>query len=127
VLEFLHLHLHVLFKGLLALVDDVLSLIHTESEVLPFLIDIEEHELVVLGQLELSSADIRVVVVHDELELLLDWVDFTLELRAPVVNLLPFVLVLLELIPEKARLGEFLNGVLELIDEVFKLALRLLD
>jgi len=127
VLEILHLHLHVLFKGLLALIDDVLSLIHTESEVLPFLIDIEEHELVVLSQLELSSADIRVVVVHDELELLLDWVDLTLELSAAVVNLLPFVLVLLELIPEKARLGEFLNGVLELIDEVFKLALRLLD
>ena len=126
-LEFFHVLLHALLKGLLALVDDVLGLGHAESEVLPLLIDVEEQGLIVLSQLVLASAEITELVIHDELELLLYWIDLALKLRAAVVDLLPLVLVLLELLLVLALLGEFLYGVFQLVDEIDKLTLRLLD
>ena len=126
-LELLHIVLHALLKGLLALVDDVLGLSHAESEVLPFLVDVEEQVLVILSQLELTSANIRELIVHDELELLLDWIDLALELRAAVVDLLPLVLVLLELLLVLALLGEFLHGVFQLVDKIAELTLRFLN
>ena len=126
-LEFFHVLLHALLKGLLALVNDVLGLGHAESEVLPLLVDVEEQGLIVLSQLVLASAEITELVIHDELELLLYWIDLALKLRAAVVDLLPLVLVLLELLLVLALLGEFLHGVFQLVDEIYKLTLRLLD
>lgn len=99
-----------------ALHDDCVCISHAEQELLVLCIDGEEVVLVFLSQLNSSNFTVQ-VVIHNEFELLLNWLDSRLVLWVLCLHLLVLLTVMLELCTVLAWSLEFLYVVVEFIKE----------
>ena len=112
--------LHGGFEVKKALSDDIFSLVHSKEESLPGLVEACQIVLVFISQLEVAGNDVRVVIVHNELKLLLDWFDLALELALAIVDFCQLILVPLELLLAGANLSEFIDSISELCKELLE-------
>ena len=126
-LEIVNGLLHLRLEVLKASPDDVLGFAHAELESFPGRIDVSQVCLVLLSQFKRASSNVTVVVIHDELELFLDGIDFALEFTPAVVDLRQLILILLELLLRVTWLGQLCHGIRQLSEEFFQLFLAFLD